>query len=213
MSTKIYLLVVSVCFLGWSISDASVTSVPTWSYGGGFYCYAPSLSTDSYTGAQSLGITGTQSGIGSLGLSILTDTADDPTLTINESINNQSSFVWTGYILNVSMDQSFSINSAGVIAPAGWTATITAPSGPVAGIYTGTIDFMSGTPVGIYPGPDSTLNFGYQITFSGTTQYNLTESANPVPEPSASSLLMAGGLFICGWTVAIRRKTSFAKRA
>jgi hypothetical protein len=210
MSTKIYLLVVSVCFLGWSIVDASVTSIPTWNYGGGFYCYAPVLSTDSGTGAQSLGITGTQSSLGSLGLSILTDTVNDPTLTINESINNQSSFAWTGYILNVSMDQSFSINSAGVIAPSGWTATITAPSGPVAGIYTGTIDFTSGTPVGIFPGPDSTLNFGYQVTFSGSTQYTLTESANPVPEPGASNLLMAGGLLVSGSMAAKRR---FAKRA
>lgn len=210
MNRKIYLLAVSLFYLGWSTSHASITSVPTWSYGGGFYCYAPVLSTDSGTGAQSLGITGTQSGLGSLGLTILTDTAYDPTLTINESINNDSSFAWTGYDLNVSMNQSFSIDSAGVIAPAGWTATITAPSGPVDGIFTGTIDFVSGTPVGIYPGSNSTLNFGYQVTFSGSTQYTLTESANPVPEPGALSLLTAGGLLICGWTVAKRRKPSLA---
>lgn len=211
MSMKINLLAVSLCFFGWSVSRATVTSVPTWSYGGGFYCYAPVLSTDSGTGAQSLGINGTQSGLGSLGLSILTDTAYDPTLTINESINNESSFTWTGYNLSISMNQSFSIGSAGVSAPAGWTATITAPSGPVAGIYTGTIDFVGGTAVGIFPGPNSTLDFGYQVTFSGATQYTLTESANPVPEPGAFNLLIAGGLLFCGWTVTLRRKRSFAR--
>lgn len=205
MNAKIFPLIVSLSFSSWSLSHASVTSIPTWSYSGGIYCYAPVLSTDSGTGAQSVSVNGTQSGPGSMGLSILTDTPSDPTITINESIDNDSSFNWTGYDLNVSMDQSFSIDSAGVIAPSGWTATITAPGGPVNGIYTGTIDFAGGTPVGIYPGPDSTLDFGYAVTFAGATQYSLTESASPVPEPGAFSLLMAVGPLIGGWMVAKRR--------
>lgn len=205
MNAKFFPLIVSLNFLGSSASHATVTSVPTWSYSGGFYCYAPVLSTDSGTGAQSLAINGTQSNFGSMGISILTDKPTDPTLTINESIQNDCSFNWTGYDLSVSMDQSFSINSAGVIAPAGWTATISAPSGPVDGIYTGTIDFAGGTPVGIEPGPDSTLDFGYEVTFSGSTQYSLTETANPVPEPATFGLLMVGGLLIGGWTIAKRR--------
>jgi hypothetical protein len=205
MNKKI-LLIASASFLGWCISDASITSIPSWSYSGGLYCYAPVLTTDSGTGAQSVGISGYQSSFGGMGLTILTDTPTDPTLTINESIDNESSFAWTGYIVNVGMNQAFSINSAGVVAPAGWTANITQPSGPVSGIYTGTIDYEGGTPVAISPGPNSSLDYGYQIQFSGTTQYDLTESVNPVPEPGVFNLLMAGGLLLGGWTVAKCRR-------
>ena len=211
MNKKI-LLIASASFLGWFISHASVTSVPNWSYSGGLYCYAPALTTDSGTGAQSVGVNGSQSSFGEMGLTILTDTPSDPTLTINNSIDNESSFVWTEYIVNVAMSQTFSINSAGVVAPSGWTAKITQPGGPVSGIYTGTIDYVGGTPVSIYPGPNSVLDYGYQVQFSGATQYSLTESASPVPEPGAFNLLMAGGL-LGGWTVAKCRHTKLRARA
>jgi hypothetical protein len=200
MNKKI-LLIASASLLGWFISNASITSIPSWSYSGGLYCYAPVLTTDSGTGAQSVGVGGWQSSFGEMGLTILTDTPTDPILTVNNSIDNESSFDWTEYIVNVAMNQPFSINSAGVIAPVGWTANITQPSGPVSGIYTGTIDYVGGTPVAIYPGPNSTLDYGYQVQFSGATQYSLTESVNPVPEPGAFNLLMAGGLLLGGWTI------------
>ena len=92
-----------------------------------------------------------------------------------------------------------------MVAPAGWTATITQPGGPVGGIYTGTIDYVGGTPVAIYPGADSTLNYGYQVTFSGSTSYSLTESATPVPEPNLPGLLMVGGGLV-GRSMAIKRR-------
>ena len=130
---------------------------------------------------------------------ITTDTPSDPTLTINNSINNTSSFAWTEYIVNVAMNQAFSIDSAGVIAPSGWTANITQPGAPVGGVFTGTIDYLGGTPVSIFPDSNSTLNFGYQITFAGATQYSLTQTANPVSEPGAFALLMFGMLLFSGW--------------
>ncbi len=82
MNKKI-LLIASASFLGWCISDASITSIPSWSYSGGLYCYAPVLTTDSGTGAQSVGISGYQSSFGGMGLTILTDTPTDPTLAIS----------------------------------------------------------------------------------------------------------------------------------
>src|SRR5580658_6734678 len=109
MNAKFFSLVVSLSFLGGSLSHATVTSVPTWSYSGGFYCYAPALTTDSGTGAQSVGVSGWQSSFGAMNLAILTDTPTDPTLTINNSIDNQSSFAWTAYIVNVAMNQTFHI--------------------------------------------------------------------------------------------------------
>lgn len=130
------------------------------------------------------------------------ETPSDPTLTINGSIDNQSSFAWTGYILDIGMDQTFSINSANVTAPAGWTAGITQPSGPDSnGNYTGTIDYFmtaGGTPVAISPAANSTLSFAYQIEFNGTTSYSVTQTATPVPEPSAFGFLLLGGIFLGG---------------
>jgi len=204
MNKKTLLLIAPATLLIWSISHASVTSIPTWNYSGGLYCYGPVLTTDSNTGDQSVALNGRQSSFGTMDLTLLTDTVSDPTLTINNSINNTSSFAWTAYIVNVAMNQSFTINSAGVVAPSGWSASITQPIGPVSGVYTGTIDYTGGTPVAIYPALDSTLDFGYQVTFSGATQYSLTESANPVPEPGAFSLLMIAGLIFGGWKLAER---------
>ena len=146
MMNKKILLVVSVSLLGWSLSQASITSVPTWSYSGGFYCYAPVLPPPIRRGSDGHSIKFWSHGRGHL-----TDSTTDPTLTINNSINNTSSFAWTEYVVNVAMNQSFSINSAGVMAPGGWTANITQPGAPVSGIYTGTIDYLGGTPVSIYP--------------------------------------------------------------
>jgi hypothetical protein len=208
---KKILLIVSASFLGLFISHATVTGIPTWNYSGGFYCYNPALTTDG-TGAQSVGVSGWQSSFGAMNLAIQTDTPTDPTLTINNSIDNQSSFAWTAYIVNVAMSQTFHINSASVGAPAGWTATITQPGGPVGGVYTGTIDYMGGTPVAISPGLNSTLDFGYQVQFSGATQYSLTESANPVPEPGALSFLWVGGLLLGGWTIARRQHARLCVR-
>lgn len=201
MRSKILLIVLAGVW-GWSASQASITDIPSWNYGGGLYCYAPVFNST----AQSVGLTGNQSSYGSIGLSITTDTTTDPTLTVNNSINNDSTFVWTEYVVNVAMNQSFSINSAGVVAPAGWTANITQPGGPVGGSYIGTIDYMGGTPVAIYPGTDSTLNYGYQVTFSGSTSYSLTESATPVPEPNLPGLLMVGGGLVGGRMAIKRRK-------
>ena len=199
MNMKTFLLVVSAGFLGWSVSHANVTSIPTWNNSGGIYCNA-SLDTADQTAT----VTGNQwSSSGAMGLTLITDTTTDPILTINESINNTSSFAWTGYIINVAMNESFSINSAGVIAPSGWTANITAPSGPdINGNYIGTIDYIGGAPVAV----NGLFDFGYVIQFSGLTQYSLTESVTAVPEPGALIWVMAGGLLVGGWTVASRRQ-------
>jgi hypothetical protein len=202
MMNKKILLVASAILLGWSPSQASVTGVPTWSYSGGLYCYAPVFTTAD----QSVAVSGYQSGFGTMGLTILTDTPTDPTLTVNNSINNTSSFAWTEFVVSVAMNQSFSINSAGVVAPGGWTANITQPGAPVSGIYTGTIDYLGGTPVSIYPALNSALDFGYQVTFSGSTSYSLTQSANPVPEPGAVGFLLAGALLMGGWARSHRRQ-------
>jgi hypothetical protein len=208
MNKKTFLLVVSAAFLGWSVSHASITSLPGWTWSGGIYCSAPVLGVDAATGDQSANLNGNQKSYGTLGLTIITDTAADPTMIVNNSINNTSPFVWTEYILSVAMNQNFSIDSAGVIVPGGWTATITAPTGPdISGNYVGTIDYKGGTAVAL----GAIFDFGYQITFSGSTSYSLTESANPVPEPGVLGLLVVGGLLVSGSMVAKRRQAKLLR--
>lgn len=123
----------------------------------------------------------------------------DPTLAINNSIGNTSSFAWTEYLVNVSMYQSFSI-SLPTVTPADWTANITQPGAPVDGTYAGTIDYLAGTPVPI----GGTLDFGFTLTF-GSDNFNLSEMATPVPEPSAFGFLLVGGLLLGGWMLARRQ--------
>jgi len=198
MMTKKVLLIALASLGGWSVSQASVTNAAPWSYGGGIYCYA-TLDTAN----QSETLTGNQwTGSGTMGATLFTDTVSDPILTIGDSINNTSSFAWTEYIVSIAMDQNFSINSANVTVPSGWSANVTTPSGPdIHGNYTGIIDYVGGTPVAI----NGTLDFGYVIQFAGSTQYTLTESVTAVPEPGVFSLWMAGGLLVGGWSVAKRR--------
>lgn len=208
MMTKKVLLIASVSFLGWSICQATsvVTNMTPWSYSPGIYCNANLNVAD-----QTVNLSGSQrSSSGTMGTTLTADSTTDPILTIDNSINNTSSFAWTEYIVTVSMNQSFSINSASVTVPGDWLATITAPSGPdISGNFTGSIDYKGGTPVAI----NGTLDFGYVVQFTGATQYSLTESVQAVPEPGAFSLVMAGGLLLGGWTVAKRRQTKACVKA
>jgi len=200
MNVKILYFVVAAGLFGWSLANASVTGVTDWNYSGAIYCYSPL-----WDSTGNIGIEGYQSGAAQMSGTITTSDPLDPTLTIATSIDNDSSFAWTGYIVNVSLGTSFTILSASVSAPPGWTASVTQPGAPVAGIYTGTINYVGGTPVAIAPASDSELDFTYQVMFSGSTSYSLTESVTPVPEPAAFGLLVLGGLLLGGKVVARRR--------
>ncbi len=209
MNKKTFLLVVSMSFLGWFASNATVTSVGDSGWTGGIYCYQPVLQSD--TSGQSALMNGSQwLSSGSMDINIVASSTTDPILSIGNSINNTSSFAWTEYIVNLSMNQTFSINSANVTVPSGWTANITVPTGPDGnGNYNGSIDYLGGPAVAV----NGTLNFNYVVQFTGSLTYSLTESVTAVPEPGAFSLLMAGGLLLGGWTVAKRRQVKACVKA
>ncbi|MGA2070758.1 MAG: PEP-CTERM sorting domain-containing protein [Sedimentisphaerales bacterium] len=124
----------------------------------------------------------------------------DPTVRIQEGIDNDTAFAWTDYHITIGMDNStFSIfDPAGLVMPAGWTAVVTAPvpgnmpngGGPG---YVGIIDYYMGTggsPVAI----NGSADFGFKISFTGTGTTSFSTEQIPTPEPATIGLLGLGAM-------------------
>ncbi len=153
-----------------------------------------------------LNITGKQCGApGHVIGTITTDTADDPSLILGSAINNDTSFAWTAYQVNVYMNNTFTLSAASVTLPIDWTLTsIQTTAIPVVsphGSYEAQMVFTSGTPVAI----GDELDFSYKISFSGATSYSFTQEMIPVPEPGALGFMAAGVLLLGGFMIGRRR--------
>ncbi|MGH7992389.1 MAG: hypothetical protein ACREDQ_02660 [Limisphaerales bacterium] len=142
---------------------------------------------------------------------ITTDTANDPNLILGSAIDNDTTFAWTAYQVNVYMNNTFSLSAASVTLPADWTlASIQTTAVPVVslhGSYEAQILFTSGTPVAI----GDELDFSYKISFSGATSYSFTQEMIPVPEPGTLGFLMAGVLLLSGKKIVQRRHNHSSK--
>ena len=119
----------------------------------------------------------------------------DPSVRIIEDIDNDASFAWTDYHITMGMSHNFSFVTAGLVMPDGWTATVsdvTAGTIPNGGSgYIGTIDYLKG-PDGDAIAIGDTGEFGFKVSFSGTTSF-CTEQ-NPTPEPATIGLLGLGAM-------------------
>ncbi len=182
---------------------ANVTDI-TWGYSGGVYCYTPLFDS-----AGNVSMYGFQSGdgTGQMAAAITTDTPEDPTLTIGTGLDNDTFFAWSGYHIDVFMDRSFQILATPTVSsPVGWSASYTPNSTFNGTLYVGSIDF-SYLPGGIPVNVGDEFDFSYQVKFSGSTTYSLTEnvSVTPVPEPGTLGLLAIGSLLFGGRAIARKR--------
>jgi hypothetical protein len=122
---------------------------------------------------------------------------NDPTVTMITLVNNDTSFTWNEFIVNIYMSKTFTLANALVLSPSGWSTSVIDPSGPGSfydadareWAYKGTLHFTAGTPV---VNNGSSLDFSYQMSFLGSIQYE--EEMIPLPEPATLSLLALGGL-------------------
>lgn len=125
-----------------------------------------------------------------------TDSPEDPSVWIIQTVENFTDFDWTDYHVIIGMNQEFTIDNA--MGPSGWTIDIIQPvpgeqpnnNGPG---YVGIIDYFYGGPgTEILIGESG--DFGFRISFLGSVDF-CTEQI-PTPEPTTLSLLVAGSLLL-----------------
>jgi hypothetical protein len=129
-----------------------------------------------------------------------TDTEEDPTVKLLQSVENDTDFAWTDYHITIGMTKSFSILTTGLVAPVGWTWTIVDPvSGqPLPGDispgtgWVGKVNYVNvtGDPIAI----DDEGLFGFKVSFLGSVAF-YTEQI-PTPEPATIGLLGLGALAV-----------------
>ena len=100
-----------------------------------------------------------------------------------------TTFDWTDYHINVSLDEEFSIVDA--TSPTDWLAPVITQPTLQEGVWMGSIDYYydgSGTEILI----GETGEFGLKVSFEGTSCFCLEQI--PTPEPSSLALLSLAAL-------------------
>jgi hypothetical protein len=179
------LVVLAVLFFC-STSRANITNVCYDSdHDGAFVCTPCSLSTNA--NVVPVDIYGDQhSAPGHLILNVLTDSPDDPTLNVNNSIDNETDFAWTEFTVNLTMAVPFSLTNVTVGLPLDWHVISYDPAAiNTTSNFLATVVYDTGGPI-----PNGgTIDFGYSVHFSGSPAYTITQEMIPVPEPGTLGLV------------------------
>jgi hypothetical protein len=121
----------------------------------------------------------------------VTDTPDeDPFAWVIKEVENDTTFDWTDYHINISLDRAFTIVTA--TSPPDWlTPVIEQPTDQGGGLWLGSVDYYYdgvGTEIPI----GETGEFGVKLSFTGTVSFCMEQI--PTPEPSTACLLVLGAL-------------------
>lgn len=184
-----------------STSNATITNVTSWADTDG------AIVCSNYTwtvGDLDLNIYGDQSGAPAhVFINALTDSAEDPNLTIHNTIDNDTTFAWTAYHVNVFLATNFTLSAATIYPPPNdWTINPIIQPIWNGSAYEGQIDYVGGTPIAI----NGAFEFGYKMTFSGLTSFTFTQELIPLPEPSSIALVAIGGLLLARFTLGRGRR-------
>lgn len=183
MKLRSILLFAAVAIFSQTISQASITNITSRDDGDG----AVVCPIYTWPGGDGVNIYGDQyQAPGHILFDVQTDTELDPTIYLFNSIDNDTSFVWTGYQVDIIMNKAFTLSGATVSSPVNWDVVTTQPGAPIGGYYTGTMFLSGGDPIQI----GEHLDFGFSVSFLGSVSF--TEQLTPVPEPTTASLLFFG---------------------
>jgi hypothetical protein len=202
MKKPTYSLVVAATFAFCSFANANITSTDFWNTDNNMQNCQWSYPLKG--GVPSASMLGYQYGVAGITGNVGTDTTTDPILYRGDDIFNDTTNAWSDYHLTITLATNFTI-SAVQLFTADWYFT---QGGLVqnGNQYTEALDFYANAPAdAIQLGSD--LNFSYKLTFSGLTQYTITETLAPsyVPEPGSVALATLGGLVFGG--MMLRKRT------
>ncbi|MBN2446848.1 MAG: PEP-CTERM sorting domain-containing protein [Phycisphaerae bacterium] len=117
------------------------------------------------------------------------DSEVDPYAWVIKEVENDTTFVWTDYHINITLNNTFTIVEAA--GPAGWlTPVITQPT-QVGSEWIGSVDYYyggSGTEILI----GGIGDFSAKMQFAGSASFCFEQI--PTPEPASLGLLVMGGL-------------------
>jgi len=186
-------LCILAALLGLSSSYANITNVTYASDNDGAFACTP-WSWEGNASEVPVQVSGDQYWApGHLLLNVYTTDAGDPTLKIDNSIDNETAFAWTEFRVNLTMDVSFTLTNVAVTTPGAWSVVSFDQTANYTGSnYLATVVYDTGPAIAI----NDTIDFGYWVKFTGSPSYTITQEMIPVPEPSALVLVALGGMFV-----------------
>jgi len=117
----------------------------------------------------------------------VTDQPGDPSALVTKLVNNDTTFDWTDYHINISSENEFSIDDA--TSPTGWLDPVITPVTLQGSTYVGAVDYF-------YGGPGTEIligdmgEFAVLLNFTDTIMFTMEQI--PTPEPASVSLLLLG---------------------